>query len=396
MTWSGFPLSEGDNLQDLSYYTQLVEALNERRTLITGYGKTSLAALATPTAGTNGQVAVKTGSWSADVFSWNQFQQAIQLTAGHYSPPPPSNNISASSFTPSYGSSGPLLNTFYIDAGLNSAGFIRKYPREITSVSEGGSSGQRARHVNTLVYYDHNGTSWQESSDQASAPDTITAYGRAREGDYLGVWLFNEAYAALNAIRYVYLDEVDTGFYTRAGTRIDAATGDDTTLAGAIAEAKVNFDAATPSSYTGSFGAWYAGAIWNDNSGSASDYFASPFKMENTSVDVTVLSPYTANVYGYTTLFDPPDALGGPNETLVFDPSIATAGAFTSGNIFRGPDLAAQTGTIHYAAIPDQYPADPTSTYLLSVGDSESRGFTMGSTDVILDFAVTGGFSYRP
>jgi hypothetical protein len=50
---------------------------------------------------------------------------------------------------------------------------------------------------------EHDGNVWHLAEDQTQQPDLLTANGRARHGDYVGPWVFNELAEFLNRLRAV-------------------------------------------------------------------------------------------------------------------------------------------------------------------------------------------------
>jgi len=48
---------------------------------------------------------------------------------------------------------------------------------------------------------EHDGTAWQLAADQAARPDLVTTHGRARHGDFIGPWVFNELHAAIGLLK---------------------------------------------------------------------------------------------------------------------------------------------------------------------------------------------------
>ncbi|HUX16673.1 MAG TPA: hypothetical protein VMW52_09390 [Phycisphaerae bacterium] len=90
-------------------------------------------------------------------------------------------------------------------AGAGSWAFVPPTPGE-WYLFAGGShlAAAGAWHAaGTLFDYDDEAEAWLLSADQLAAPDTIILCGRAREGDYVGPWLFNELYAAIRRLHMV-------------------------------------------------------------------------------------------------------------------------------------------------------------------------------------------------
>jgi hypothetical protein len=94
---------------------------------------------------------------------------------------------------------------FFADAGLNPAGFTRKYPRELLDLTRGtytdGSpvaAGHVARCLADGKTYVHQGGSSAPWSPSGNPPDVLTAYGFAEAGDYRGTWHYNEIRACFN------------------------------------------------------------------------------------------------------------------------------------------------------------------------------------------------------
>jgi hypothetical protein len=108
------------------------------------------------------------------------------------------------------------------------SGWTRKREREIYSLADTGSAGERARYiwvlsgthegVQTLRDKDgdppplspvgelsyatklltHNGVTWVLDADQSGRPDTLTLYGLPVAGDLFGPWILNDLQTALN------------------------------------------------------------------------------------------------------------------------------------------------------------------------------------------------------
>lgn len=104
-------------------------------------------------------------------------------------------------------------------AGLNSAGFTRKYPREIgVGVA---ADGDKARAVSTGgglkagEVYKRVAGAWVmvDPAVEDARPDTLTAYGYIEPGDYIGPWIWNEIRDVYNHLRWT----VDTQTFLYGG-----------------------------------------------------------------------------------------------------------------------------------------------------------------------------------
>lgn len=63
--------------------------------------------------------------------------------------------------------------------------------------------------------YEHDGADWLPCRTVAAEPDTITSYGLAQPGDYIGVWIFNELKACIDLLDWTVTHEAATGDRSR-------------------------------------------------------------------------------------------------------------------------------------------------------------------------------------
>ena len=93
------------------------------------------------------------------------------------------------------------MSSWREEANIPSDGFTRKYPREISSLSESGSDGWSARYTGDGLVYVYSDGTWGMQSNVTS-PDLVTAYGYESRGDYIGPWLYNELHRGAMVLRY--------------------------------------------------------------------------------------------------------------------------------------------------------------------------------------------------
>ena len=388
MTWTDYPVADGDNLAKLSFYTQLVEAFNERRAAwraITGGGVPG--DLAEPIEDALFTIADRAAGWVETAFSWKIFQEEILLERFRFVPGKPVDN-DATTFNNTWLAD---VANFYTDAGLNALGFTRKYPREISATTDSGSNGQRARHEGNTKFYDHDGVEWLESDDQTTLADLITAHGTAQQGDIVGIWLFNEAQDCINTLRYLHVDDDDTGM-SRNNLAQTSAFQEASTFAAAVSAAEADYDADTPVLLAGNT-AWIS-QITRDDSDPGGPYISCRIVSKTLEVAYTIPTGYTVDILTYAAIndnFGNFSATGSP--TKYFDYSILSASAITSGNIAVGTAYNGVSGTQTIRLFADTRPDSPSTT--LADGDEELRGFQAPKLDAILDFNVAGGFDYR-
>jgi hypothetical protein len=227
MAWANMPATQTTDWSHVDFLNQFVYAFRERLQLVNNYGLDGFnydsgftfvdinlfsvgddvlkASDEFPTSGCNirtlqaavEQIVVAFGKTSL-------FPTGIDRDLSVFS-----GTLYRDNFGPDYGTYD--LATWRADAGLSASGFTRKYPREISSVGEGGALGQVARHAGSTRIYEHDGSGWVLAEDQGQAPDTLVAYGKMQAGDYLGPWIFNElkdGLSALDTVRFPTANEM--------------------------------------------------------------------------------------------------------------------------------------------------------------------------------------------
>jgi len=102
------------------------------------------------------------------------------------------------------------IHTWRAASNINvESGYVRKFPRAISGITQVGTSGHRAyldpeldgRQGKTVYEYD--GSIWIVADNQKIGPDIITSYGLMEEGDYIGPWIHNEIYSGLVNLKWV-------------------------------------------------------------------------------------------------------------------------------------------------------------------------------------------------
>jgi hypothetical protein len=185
------------------------------------------------------------------------------------------------------------------------SGWTRKREREITSVSDDGDDGQRARFIwlttsaaGDFKYgariFDRVAGEWVLSSDQTSDVDIVTSYGPPQPGDLFGPWVLNDLQAAINSMwitfegvyvgsgyasptgavtSYYYADAGDIGINADSIVATPPGPGTADDLAAATTNAEAAFPAAV-SVYTlvdGTTGQHYGGTMYEAYNEDSSD-----------------------------------------------------------------------------------------------------------------------------
>jgi hypothetical protein len=131
------------------------------------------------------------------------------------------------------------LESWRQKAGLNAAGFTRRYPRTIESTDDPGTSGQVARLVNrnnndavTWIgggVFRHNGSAWELCDpSEGRMPDVLKDYGFHETGDYVGPWIWNEIAAGLTLMQRVHNVLYNFPAYGKRWIRQSGDQGDET------------------------------------------------------------------------------------------------------------------------------------------------------------------------
>lgn len=250
MAWTDMPLTAGDGWSAVAFFNQFFNAVRER---------VDVAGLAGNYPSANFRVDVASGDDIQDHAIYEEMQDALEAACVRF--------IRFSTFDIS--DVDPTVDVyevsrqadangwFYtwanvlVDAGLNASGWERRYPREISTLADAGTNGERARYTVDAQFYDRTGGAWVLSADQGTPADVITAYGQMQEGDYIGPWIFNELQDVCDVLRYrlAAVNHLTPAFSPDA--RIieielngDGAAGldNDATLATAQANALTEFD----------------------------------------------------------------------------------------------------------------------------------------------------------
>ncbi len=189
MGWTGLPAAANTDWTDVNFREQFAEAIRERDWAV---DNNSWSWHTMPSVGDDCQARYAI-SGEADYVNIASLQGWIQMNASKFCP---SGSHVGVTTKPAY-----TLATLWAEAGINASGYIRKYPREISSTSAYGESGWRARLTGSgsATYYEYT-TTWTVSSDQESPADVVITYGTALVGDYIGYWQFNEIKACLELL----------------------------------------------------------------------------------------------------------------------------------------------------------------------------------------------------
>ena len=207
--WINLPADETTDWTQVDFLNQFVDAYNERYNLIMGVG--GFPNFLTISGGT-AIVETLNGVFSEgdDVAHINppvsqtsirEIQTRLETLAYYFGKPslfPVGGTDYIDYLTPFAGLYD--LPDWRAEAGIPTGGYTRKYPREIATTADPGSSGQRARHEVSGYMYDYTGGAWVLSSDQGSPADTVTDTGLMDAGDYIGPWIFNELQAGIQAL----------------------------------------------------------------------------------------------------------------------------------------------------------------------------------------------------
>lgn len=196
MPWTDMPAADGAEWADLAWRTQFVAAIRERKFAVgSDDGLAAWADMDMPAAGDHA------ARWTGDPWSIVRMQDAVESLAPSYLT---TTAVTGNAFTDITDLPWYTVASLRSAAGLDASGFTRKYPREIASTADYGETGWRARLTGSGAadYWEHDGASWAAADDQTSPPDTVTDYGHAEVGDYVGPWLFNELRACLDLLLY--------------------------------------------------------------------------------------------------------------------------------------------------------------------------------------------------
>jgi hypothetical protein len=202
MAWTGLPATNATDWSAVGFYNQFLQAVRER---IDAAGRrdalVGISSLEDREAGDDVQTASPI----------NLMQIYLEALAPYYLDPA---SLDPADIDPSLGASFPIFTQadsagwfwtwaeVLAEAGLNAAGWQRKYPREIETTGDAGSSGQRAYLEGGKTVYAHDGSSWVVAADQTAGPDVITDYGEIEPGDYIGPHIWNELKAVCEVYRY--------------------------------------------------------------------------------------------------------------------------------------------------------------------------------------------------
>jgi hypothetical protein len=396
MGWTNMPATDGTDWADLAFRTQFMEAIRERYFAIGVDGVDEWDDVPMPAVGD--AAAHHDGNWH-DI---GGMQLSVSFMAPFYCPP---GDYTGQSYgvgeMPHY-----TVASLWAAAGINAGGWIRKYPREITSLSDPGVSGQRARlkhaglppYVPTgAVYYEYT-TSWEAAEDQTSPPDTITDYGAAAIGDYVGPWLFNELRACLDLMMSV----------PRALTVPNPGTSKDTMWSGldyfpTYAAAKAGFEAwwaahGAPSVEGNLVTAWTVcqRVLWS----SPPDVWYDRIH-GNRQTAVFVLANRAADDLGHLSCDVAYYFVGTAAEE-----AIVNTFSDQGDNVADGLATLIETqagvdgGCEKYeaasfpAGLSDDLPDNPYADEPEPGGDAECTGYTTLTAFAVMDFAVENGFVY--
>jgi hypothetical protein len=243
--------------------------------------------------------------------------------------------------------------------------------------------------------YEYGEDGWERSADQATPPDTVTTYGIAQPGDFVGPWLWNELQTAINLLHLTKASGASFGHGN--GQTHDGGSGlYEPDLATAQAAAQANW-AATPPRMSGASGPRaYNGASTRGGSyysaGATKDTSQQALTFPNTSdpaltVDVTFYVIGTQPSWGYALLgfadFGDPIANGVATAWHTIT-GASNAGPFVSphwpgADTFPGPPWAD----------PDAAPVDPYGN------QGAVTGYDLFAEFGTKEHARTGGFTYQ-
>ncbi|MEM1207754.1 MAG: hypothetical protein AAGI54_00675 [Planctomycetota bacterium] len=185
MSWTNLPANQATDWSQVDFLRQFALAINERLPWLS-----------------NGPAALSINNGQEAITFLQSCQSRLEAVVGAFVSPTVSASIAGSDTTIYSQLLDYPIQEWRTDAGLPADGFTRKYPREIESLVEGGSAGQRARSTSDGKIYEHNGAGWILSLDQSAAPDTLIGYGNMGLGDYIGPWIFNELQAGIRQLSH--------------------------------------------------------------------------------------------------------------------------------------------------------------------------------------------------
>ncbi|MEO0587566.1 MAG: hypothetical protein AAF078_07995 [Planctomycetota bacterium] len=215
MSWVGIPATQTTDWTQVDFLNQFVDEINKRAAWLGISSRRpipkfvvggSAVSLDLPTGGRSDIASI--GVMQAKVFSiapyYTDPADLIALPGQVYYETEWSDG--AAYLWPDWSRTGDVLN-YRAFAGLNEAGFTRKYPRELAELSDPGEAGQNARWagLNPTVnpgdgrVYTYDGAAWV-LAPPGTQTDTITDYGFIEEGDYIGPWIWNELADAIDAL----------------------------------------------------------------------------------------------------------------------------------------------------------------------------------------------------
>jgi hypothetical protein len=219
--WSDLPATDATDWSSVDFLNQFVSAINERITApALNASPISVGTLSPVTTGQDVQLASLIRSW----------QQKIESLMAYYiSPGDPT--VDDSVIRLNFWSQRPLSagNDWRVLAGLNSAGWTRKRPREIGTITSAGTDGWLAQASQRQsfggsgtpgVMYRRAAGSWALVQDNYTIPDVVTSYGNCFPGDYLGPWVWNEMKSAITLMQVTPLTSLQEqkGFWTSSDT----------------------------------------------------------------------------------------------------------------------------------------------------------------------------------
>lgn len=217
MAWTtSFPISAGFDWTDAAFLDQFFSALRERRAVISPSAPNFPTLGELPGMEIAGSVfTIDSGVWEAYPLSGLQgsvmnrrsdFVDHVQYPSLDGVTPPPDDVL-----FPCWS------HERFFEEINGQAGFTRRFPLCISNpAGDAGSLGQRAylggedsavtrRAPSTFkTIYEHDGSAWVIAADQAAGPDILIDYGTAQRGDYIGAWIWNELYAAINLLRWTW------------------------------------------------------------------------------------------------------------------------------------------------------------------------------------------------
>lgn len=410
MSWADLPATEATDWQRTVFVGQFVAAINERRQVIDA----SLPMLDAPAVGANLQART---THDSEYVGWRVLQQAVEGLVGsnlRFLRVAEMESQPTEAITPYMYSS---VFTLRSNAGLESSGFTRRFPRIVDTFSfenpvqdiygNDAEDGQRAfRSIDPEDPHRHNysiveridgvwtSPQWDPETDPRPAADTLEAYGLMEKGDYIGPWIFNEMHACLGLLRWVLytgssnIENLSGGLGKLGSSQFEHSYGD------AVSAAIGNWSGVSPSSSSIS----EHGFNLNFNDDGASD------GEEDWTASVKTTEPpdfraidqgsgHTREETGYVNFSTPfIGSTPGWSKIVTFDAShlgypdarpnrAAPVELVTvsSPHTFSFPVIDVQPNP------PDPPPNEKTSAH---------RGVVIGSRFVIAKFDVPGGFEY--